>query len=366
MKPFSEGFKKALEYVLPGVVLVILMTYSYADFFRHPYGFRWGTPDGTVSKVFVNEREPTIHELDRIMQVGSVDMETFRNHLRQGLFEGRNAGDVVPIVVQRHDRLLTVQWRLPGLNAAETRDQIFGQWFLAYLFWIAGSATLLVVRPRDERWFLMAAFDFLTAIWLIAGSGLSLFHIWYSAIVLRIAVWISVPVYLHLHWIFPRPLGKLPRIVPWALYGFGLGMAVLQWFELLPPSLYLLGFIVAIGGSLILLIVHVARQPDMHRELGLLHIAGVVATVPSILLGVIAAIRGSDAAAGRACAIELSPPAVCVPLRSLPQAAGRLGSAGEPPHYHLRIHGPGGTSWSCPCRSSSAGCRCTPLTRDSS
>lgn len=293
MNRFNETLRKALEYVLPWLVLAVLLTYSYADFFRHPYGFRWSGSDGMISKVFVTEREPTIHVGDKLVRVGSTDLQSFQRDLRKELFEGVKPGDIVPVTVKRGDQFITVQWMLPGTNAGEVGDQLFGEWFLAYFFWLAGTLTLLVIRPRDDRWFLLAAFDFLTSIWLIAGSGLSFFHIWYSALVLRAAVWISLPLCLHLHWVFPRPLGKLPSAVVWIGYAAAAGFAVAQWLQLIPSRLYILAFLVALVGSLILLMIHRARQPDMRRDLAFLLIAAVLAVVPSIVLGVVLGMQGS-------------------------------------------------------------------------
>ena len=306
MNAFKDTLKKAIEYILPWVVLAVLLTYTYADFFLHPYGFRWSRQNGTIIKVFVSEREPTIHYGDRLVRVGSVDLKAFEADLHTDLFDRVTAGEIVPITVQRGDQLITVQWRVPGPNPGELRDQLFGQWFLAYFFWIAGTLTLLVLRPMDERWFLMAAFNFLTSIWLVVGSGLSFFHIWNSALVLRGAVWLCVPVYLHLHWVFPRPLGKLPSGLTWAVYVAAVSMAVLQWFQLVPPRLYILAFFAAILGSLLLLIVHAARQPDLRRVLTLLVVAAALAILPSITLALLVVVQGS------------TPPGAGLALLSLP------------------------------------------------
>ncbi|HEX8991433.1 MAG TPA: ATP-binding protein [Anaerolineales bacterium] len=288
--------RKALEYAVPWLVLAVLLIYTYAKFFAHPYGV-WWLNDGIVWKVFVNEREPTIHAGDRLLKVGSVDFQAFLGDLRRDLFEGIRPGESVPVTVQRGAEILTVQWTLPGPNRGEIRDQLFSEWFLAYFFWVAGAMTLLLLRPKDARWLLLAAFNFLTSIWLIAGSGLSSFHIWYSALVLRSVIWISVPVYLHLHWVFPKPLGKLPAPLLRGLYLVCGALAIAQWFQLLPGSMYFLGFLLAIAGSLILLIVHAVRQPDLRRDLGLLLGAAALAIIPSITLGIAGAVQGAPAPA---------------------------------------------------------------------
>ncbi len=290
---FKQTLKTALEYALPWIILAILLAYSYADFFRHPYGFWWGTPDGTVARIFVIEREPTLQVGDKLIRVGPVTLQSFNNDLRKELFAGVQPGQLVPITVQRGNQTLTVDWRLPGTNLGEQLDQLSSQWFLAYFFWLAGALTLLVLRPRDQRWFLMAAFNFLTALWLVTGSGLSFFHIWYSALVMRAAVWLCVPVYLHLHWVFPRPLSRLPTAVIAGAYAIGGGLVVLQWFQLLPSSLYFVGFLVAILGSLVLLALHWHRQPELRRDVGLLLLAAALAVVPSVALAILGSLEGS-------------------------------------------------------------------------
>ena len=135
----------------------------------------------------------------------------------------------------------------------------------------------MFIRPKDNRWLLMALFNFLTAIWLIAGSGVSAFHVWNSALVLRMAVFLCVPVYLHLHWVFPQPLGKIPPIVLGSIYAITLVLVIAQWFQILPSNFYLLGFLVAIGGSFILLLIHILRQPSARRDFRLLFVAALLA-----------------------------------------------------------------------------------------
>ena len=296
MVAYKDTARKALEYTLPWLFLAILLVYTYAKFFANPSGIAW-LNDGTVSSVFLNEREPTIHAGDRLMKVGSVDFQVFEGDLRRDLFLGIGPGESVPVTVQRGTAILTVQWRVPGANPGAMRDQLLGGWFLAYAFWIAGTMTLLFLRPRDARWLLLAAFDFLTSIWIITGTGLSAFHIWYSALVLHVVIWVSVPVYLHLHWVFPSPLGKLPVALVWGTYLVFAGLAVAQGFQLLRGSVYYIAFLPMIVGSLILLVVHAVRQPGLRRELGLLLIAASLAIIPSITIGIARLMHGAPASA---------------------------------------------------------------------
>jgi signal transduction histidine kinase len=282
----QESIKRLAEVTLPWLVLAIILTYSYAKFFQHPYGFSWA-PNGSVDRIFVDQEGPTLMLGDQLVQVGPLTWDAFQADLRRTFFKDVKPGEITPIVAQRNGQTVTIQWRLPGLNEGEIRDQLFSEWPLIYVFWVLGVLTLLFLRPKDDRWWLLAAFNFLTAIWLSAGSGLSNFHIWNAALVLRMAIWLSVPTYLHLHWVFPRPLGKLPPILVWVLYGVFLVLAIAQGLQLVHSSLYFLGFLTAILGSVVLLILHAFRQPGSRRDLRLIFIALALALAPLLAISLV-------------------------------------------------------------------------------
>jgi len=272
--------------VMPWFVLAILLFYTYAKFFGHPYGFRWDS-SGIIIYVFDKQPEPTLREGDRIIQIGPLHWDEFRIDLRKTFFEGVKPRDVVPIVVERNGETLDVPWTYPGFNQSEFLEQLYSEWGMAYLFWLAGLLTILFIRPKDDRWLLMALFNFLTAIWLIAGSGVSAFHIWNSALVLRMAVLLCVPVYLHLHWVFPQPLGRISPIFLRSIYIVTLALVVAQWFQILPSSFYFLGFLVALAGSFILLLSHILRQPLARRDLRLLFVAALLAMALAVIWEII-------------------------------------------------------------------------------
>src|SRR5688500_2229213 len=101
MKTRNSSLWWTFERILPSLVLAILLTYTYAKFFRHSDGFRVGASTGLVVWVFDKQPEPTLRENDRILQIGSVRWEDFYSDLSHALFEGYKPGDVVPITVER-------------------------------------------------------------------------------------------------------------------------------------------------------------------------------------------------------------------------------------------------------------------------
>lgn len=277
---FLWGF---FEYVVPWLVLVILLTYLYAKFFQHSFGFRVDPSTGLVLNVFDRQPEPTLKVDDRVLRIGSMTWEEFDADLSRFLLEGYSPGDIVPIKVERDGQQIDVFWNYPYWTVGEFWDHLTSEWWLSLMFWLAGIFTVLLVRPKDDSWALMSLFNFLNATWLMAGSGLSAYHMWYSALVLRVVVWLCLPVYLHLHWVFPRPLGRLPGWLLWAVYGLGVLLAIAQVFQLLHAELYILGFVLALAGSLILLCLHLWRQPMVRRDFRLLLFALILAVVPPLV-----------------------------------------------------------------------------------
>src|SRR5829696_152317 len=182
--------------ILPWVVFFILVIYTYAKFYEHAYvGFRPDT-DGRVILIFSKEENANGLQIgDRLIQIDSLRWDDFESDLQKRLFEKVKPGEDLSLLVEREGRELPIAWRVPASNSGELRDLLFSEGWLGFFFWIAGTFTLLALRPKDERWYLFVAFNYLTALWLVMGSGVSFYHIWGSAILFRIMIWFSIPVY---------------------------------------------------------------------------------------------------------------------------------------------------------------------------
>ena len=277
-----------IEYGLPLVILVVLLLFTYAKFFAHPYqGFRLDS-NGVVAKIYIEQNtEPMLKADDQLIRVGDTSWSAFKADLRKPFFQEVQPGNIVPLLVERgpEKQRITVLWRFPGFNHGEITDLRESEGWLAFIFWLAGTLTALILRPKDQLWRLMIAFNYLTAIWLVTGSGLSFYHIWSTAILFRMIVWFSIPVYLHLHWVYPKPFQKLHGSVIWGSYFTAAGLAAAEWFQLLPRGLNLLGLMIGISGSVLLLIAHAIWQPAARRDLRLILIATLLSLAPAILVG---------------------------------------------------------------------------------
>ncbi len=233
-----------LDYGALIATFVILAGYTAQLFLGLPYlGFDQIAPDGSVQYVW-QEQPGGLRLGDRLLAAGETTLESFWQDLRRPLLPPVTPGDVIAFTVVRADQTLTVTQTAQPFIWREFLERLFSQWFLAWAFWLAAVAMALLVRPRDTRWRLLIFFNLLTALWL-GASVLSRWHLGESALVLRAAVWLCVPIYWHLHVRFPTPLWNLPRPGWWALYAVMGALALGEVGQVWPPSTYAFGFLFA-------------------------------------------------------------------------------------------------------------------------
>ncbi len=283
------------ERLLPLLVLAILLAYTYALLFEAPYpGFAW-YGNGQVGPIFKPMSESgALQRGDQLIQIGLVRWSDFQADLRLKLFEGVRAGESVPILFERGGQRRRVDWVYPGWlswTSDEFSSRLLNLWPIAYVFWLVGTLTLILARPRDTLWRVLIAFNYLTALWLMLGN-FSYLRFWETARLFRIVIWLAMPVYLRLHWFFPKPLWRLPTFVWPLIYLTGIVLAAAQWFQLVPPGAYTLGLIIALLGSLILLTLHFIFRPAERSQIGTLAVASIaafwwaiVASISTLLAG---------------------------------------------------------------------------------
>jgi len=286
MSDKGQTIKILLAYLLTITAFIVLIAYTLAKLVGIPYiGFTFNPSGGIVASIFVKANSEDSPQLgDRLIRVGTIDWNDFKSSRRMTLFDKQPDGSVVEILVVRDGQEKRIFWKYPGFNRAELLDRLNSVIWLAYAFWFAGIATVLLIQPKDTRWVLMVAFYQLTTIWVASGS-ISGWHVWESAIVLRAAIWLSLPVYWHFHWHFPAPLKPLPTYIWWIVYAIGFLMAGLEWLEILPRSAYYFGFLLALLGSLLILIFRSLIPSKYRRDIRLLIGASVFSMVPALVLG---------------------------------------------------------------------------------
>lgn len=272
------------QFILPALVLFVLLLYTYARFFAIPYlGFQYST-NGEVSDVFTSEASSALSVGDMLQEVNGVTYSEYRGRIDKPWFKGLHPGDVLELQVSANGDLREVQLLVAGFNLPEFWGRLINTWWLSYVFWFAGTIIYFHVRPQDVRWRLLVVFCYLTAVWLMAGS-VSRTAVFFSPQLFRMGIWLCLPVYLHLHWNFPRPFPRLPWLAWAGLYAVGIGFAALQAFNLVDQDTFAYALFVAVVGSLLMLVVRFFASRGERREVGLLLSAFAVALLPSMLLG---------------------------------------------------------------------------------
>lgn len=284
------------EQFLPWLVLLLLLSYTYMELFHAPYlGFDFNPSNGVIQETFRDS--PLLRAGDRLYKIDELLFADWADSLRLPLIDAVQPGDQVTIQIYRDNQLQTINWTITPAAWAEIMARLINIWPLGYLFWLAGLATFLSLRPRNTLRRIFIAFFFLTAIWLVAGNS-SRRHLWEASVVFRMAIWLSVPVYLHLHWSFPRNLRSLPGWVFPLLYLAGAGLALLQWFELLPKPTYAIGFVVALLGSLTFLLFHFVRRADERRRTAVILYSFLFALLPSAVLSIASVLQSAPRLGG--------------------------------------------------------------------
>ena len=230
-KIFSQRWQ-IHELFLPLFIFFILVWYTYGILIVAPYpGFAFDN-NGRVVEISSTQTNGLQID-DTLVQVGSTSWESYNKDSRVVFFEGAQAGQIVEITVNRDDQQIVVPWQYVGFDQDVFKTRLFNLWEVAFFFWISGAMAQVLIRPKDERRRLFIAANYITALWLIFGT-LSSRHLWGSAILLHAFTWLLLPVYLHFHWIFPRPLKELPKIVWIGIYLAGFAFAAAEFMQILP------------------------------------------------------------------------------------------------------------------------------------
>jgi signal transduction histidine kinase len=263
----KKSLRYTFEYMLPVLVLVyISVNTAYYFFFRAYTGINVDNSSGDVIVVDIPSNDDAAVRMgDTILRIDGKSYDEFLKNLDAPYpWLGYQTGEKVPVTVLRDGREQEKYHVLPPLTLPVLGSRLLSQWFMSYLFYIAGLMGLWFIRPRNSQRILFVLFNFVIAIWFSA-SLLSGPHELGAQYVLRAAFWLWLPIAWHFHWVFPRPLRNLPVWILGTFYVVCILMAIAQVTLLLPKDTYLISFLLAILGIIVLLLVHVFTQPDFRR-----------------------------------------------------------------------------------------------------
>lgn len=284
--PFrSRAFSLIFELSLSIFVLGVLVPFTIVQFFVRPYiGFDVLAPNGVVSATYfnpLNRQAPRVG--DQIIQAGTITWNQFINSNTTIIFDGYRSGDVMPLTLLRNGKIIHLDWAIPGISREELLARLASAWWIPYAFWLAGAGTLLLVRPKDRRVWLLALFNFSTAIWFATGF-VSLTRLWHSMNIYLFAVWLNLPLTLHFNWEFPKPLRRIPKGILILLYGIGLGMAILAQFVPYIHDHTLVALMLAAISGIVLMLIHYGTQPSVRGQLKFLIFALTLSITPALIL----------------------------------------------------------------------------------
>jgi signal transduction histidine kinase len=269
MNTISNRHSDFIESFFSIAVLFVLLIFTFGILVAVPYsGFYFNPINGQIEGVFAND-EALLKTGDIIEQIGDISFTQIKADRRLVVFQETIREEVIPIKVIRDGEPITVSWVFPGFTFQEFSNRLFNSWILGYTFWLAGFTAQLSIRPRDTRRRLFIAANYLIAIFLVSGN-LSSTHLWESSAFLHLTAWLMMPVFLQLHWEFPRPLGKTSKLFWGAFYAIASLLALAELVHVLQRNLYVGGFLVALIGSIILLLAHFFIHKDERQTVALL------------------------------------------------------------------------------------------------
>jgi two-component system cell cycle sensor histidine kinase/response regulator CckA len=227
-------------------VLLPTLYYSFIQESLNNVIFNLNPRDGRVLTAQPCATAECLKVGDQVLAFGRLDFATFSRHRGTEMLSGFDAQGFTEARVLRQGRILSFRLRLQPGRQWRPPSVLF-----PLIFWLMGTTAILFLRPRDERWLVLVAFSYVTALWLSSGF-VSPTHLRGSAIVFHVVIWFFVPLSVHLHLILPSSLldRKLRRALLATLYGVALLLALLDGFYLLEGISY--GFVLYVAAGLLL------------------------------------------------------------------------------------------------------------------
>jgi PAS domain S-box-containing protein len=231
---------KTLDLFLVLVSLLVLLPclfYSYVASFPE-LGFTLSASDWKVVSAYPCEGPPqTCLEVgDEVLSIAGVDYQQFMRDRRLSVPDLFDARGVAPVRFIRQGRTLE---RAIHVRAERVEiSQLLYSIFAPIIFWLMGTIVIIFLRPRDERWLVLILFSYVTALWIASGFAA---RTSYASYVFHVAIWLFLPLAVHLHTILPSPLlgRRLQRGVQLFFYAAALVLTLLDSLLLLQKLGYL-------------------------------------------------------------------------------------------------------------------------------
>ena len=233
----SRELNWAEPWLFGASLLVLALCTVYGVFgINLPRGLPWQPADWKVVEADLGcSVEPCLRPGDELTAIGDVTREEFMSSPSQPIFSlGRGEKQVTLTFVRGDTKMQTTY---------DWHDQPFAKQIDAILvaavpmgFWVLGTLTIIFVRPRDSRWFLLTALYYVLAVFVASGL-LSHTQSLYSAFLVHIAAALLLPISVQLHLTLPsRAFPRLGRFLVPIVWLAGGGLLLADLLGGLPPE----------------------------------------------------------------------------------------------------------------------------------
>ncbi len=291
----SPGYASTREFLRLACALLVLAVAVYLvqlAILRTPsFGFQLAPRTWEVTRPAADcVTESCPQRGDRLQRIAGVSFERFISDRSLPLPDLRD-GQEVEIELLRDGEVRVVRYAQPAIPLALRLATIFSVVLLPLVFWLAGSAALLFLRPLGGRGSLyVALFYSLTVFFAASWSGWA--QVGYSWYILRVGLWLVVPLLIHFHLVEAER--RFRRGWKWSLplYLFAAWGLAADLDRAGSSNLVVLALLVAIVVSSGLLVYGWVRsdQPSSQRVCRIMASGLVVGTAPFVMMGVVPSI----------------------------------------------------------------------------
>lgn len=258
MTPRTAQPRRIVDLVWIGLSLLVLaptLYYSYTAYYPG-FGFDMRADWTVIDAPSCPPDQKCLRAGDQILAFGNIGRERFLADRSLDIFKGYSTDGATTLTVLRRGETFKIHshWK-DGPQALFEKSSLLS--LLPQIFWLFGTAIVLFLRPRDERWLALVLFAYVTAIMLSSGIA-SARHSAGSSIVFHLVVWLFLPLAAHLHALLPSPLfGRRGKWVLAPLYAVSLVLAGLDTASLLDdfPAFFRLSFLGGLALSFAFLVV---------------------------------------------------------------------------------------------------------------
>jgi len=235
--------------VLPACLYYPYLTTKKLPFVLHPSTWKVVS---TGENPCAGDPKLCLQADDQVVSIGGITLDQVQHDRTLNLQGAFGENGVASAQIRRRGQLLNLQIRL-NPKGRKWYQRFPVEALFPFTFWLMGTAVILFLRPRDERWYVLVLFSYVTALWIASGivSGIRIAG---SSILFHFFVWFFLPLTVHLHLILPNSLISHRNRVLAPLYALALALAVMDALYLLRSFEHFVSFALGLLASLALLV----------------------------------------------------------------------------------------------------------------